>query len=157
AKAMLFWSKYENYQNDAAIRELKIAQQINPNTSHGEIVGILGHLGLDEQAAAELKRSLEVDPTSGSLKDLKVILPYLRGDADEWVSLRQKPQGRNVYFDPWYYLRKGQLDVAEKAFDERFPEGRNYPDFMMRQALYFALKGDFRKAESEVPGVLDKI
>jgi DNA-binding winged helix-turn-helix (wHTH) protein/TolB-like protein len=157
AKAMLFWSKYENFQNDAAIRELKIAQQLNPDTSHGELVGILGHLGLDEQAAAELNHALEIDPTSESLKDLKVILPYLRGDADAWLIERQKPRGKNAYFDPWYYLRKGQLDIAKKAFDERFPEGLNYPDFLVLQALYFALKGDFHNAESQVPGLIEKI
>lgn len=157
AKAMLFWGKYENFQNDAAIRELLIAQQLNPNTSHGELAGILGHLGLDEQASAELQRALEIDPTSQSLKDLKGILPFLRGDADAWLLERQKPRGGKIYFDPWYYLQKGQLDVAKKAFDERMPEGRNYPDFLVLQALYFALKGNFHDAESQLPQLIEKI
>jgi DNA-binding winged helix-turn-helix (wHTH) protein/TolB-like protein len=157
AKAMLFWSKYENFQNDAAIRELLVAQRLNPNTSHGELAGILGHLGLEEQATRELNRALEIDPTSQSLKDLLIILPYLRGDPDAWIVERQKAQSGRAHFDPWYYLRKSQLDDAKKAIDERLPEGSKYPDFMMIQALYNALKGDFHAAESKVPGIIEMV
>jgi DNA-binding winged helix-turn-helix (wHTH) protein/TolB-like protein/tetratricopeptide (TPR) repeat protein len=157
AKAMLFWSKYENFQNDAAIRELLIAQQLNPNTSHGELAGILGHLGLEERAVRELNRALEIDPTSRSLKDLKLILPFLRSDADAWLIERQKKPLEFTYYDPWYYLRKDDLDDAKKAIGERVPRGQKYPDFLMIQALYFALKGDFHESELRAPGIIAMI
>lgn len=157
AKAMLFWSKYENYQNDAALRELLIAKRLNPNTSHGELVGILGHLGLDEQAMAELQHALEVDPTSKSLKDLKVILPFLRGDTDAQLNELKTPPNGRAYFGPLLYMRKGQLDIAKKSIDERFPEGQKYPDFMVLVALYSALKGDLHQAESNLPELMAMI
>jgi DNA-binding winged helix-turn-helix (wHTH) protein/TolB-like protein len=156
ANAMLLWSAYEGFQNGAAVRELLLAKHLNPNSSHGELAGIFGHLGLDDLASRELQRSLDIDPTSQSLKDLTVILPYLRGGADEWFSAYQKlSPGGNV--GPWYLLRKGRLDDANKVIDERLSRTPENYETLMQQALLLALKGDFRGAEARVPGILAKI
>jgi len=156
ANGMLLWSAYEGFQNDAAIRELLLAKQLNPNSSHGELAAIYGHIGLEDLASRELQRALDVDPTSQSLKDLTLFLPYLRGEADEWFSAYQKLYpGGNV--GPWYLLRKGRLDDANKVIDERLSTNpENYETFM-QQALLLALKGDFRGAEARVPGIIAKI
>ncbi|HEY6119928.1 MAG TPA: hypothetical protein VIV66_08215, partial [Pyrinomonadaceae bacterium] len=147
---------YEGYQNDAAIRELLLARQLNPNSSHGELAPILEHIGLEDQATKELQRALDVDPTSQSLKDLTLILPYLRVRADEWFSVFQKvnPGGR---LPPWYLLRKGRLDDAQKAIDERLKRTPNSYDVLMQQALLLALRGDFRGAEARVPAIIARI
>lgn len=158
AKAMLFWSRYENYQYDAVIRELLIARQLNPSTTHGELAGIIGHLGLDDRASDELKLALEADPASQSLKDLTLILPFLRGDPDGWLQSRQNlPSDDFKYVDPWYYMRKGDLENAKKAIDEREPQGGKYPEFLMIQALYSAQMGNFSEAESKVPAIVDML
>jgi eukaryotic-like serine/threonine-protein kinase len=159
AHALLLWSAYEGYQNDASIRELLLAKQLNPNSGHGELAATYGHIGLDDLASSELQRALEIDPTSQSLKDLTIILPYLRGDADGWFTERQQQKIDNgfAYVAPWYYFRKGRLDDAQKSIDERLPKGHNYPDFLMQQALLLALKGNFREAEARVPGILARI
>src|SRR5439155_8421718 len=146
------------YQNDEAIRELLLAKQLNPNSGHGELAALYGHIGLEDQASRELQRALEVDPTSQSLKDLKIILPYLRGDADAWFAERRKSVSGFSYVEPWYYLRKGLLDEAQKAIDERLPKAPDDAyDFFMRQALLFALKGDFGEAEARIPAVIANI
>jgi hypothetical protein len=49
------------------------------------------------------------------------------------------------------------LDDAQKSIDERLPKGSAYPDFLIQQALFFALKGNFREAEARVPGILARI
>jgi DNA-binding winged helix-turn-helix (wHTH) protein/TolB-like protein len=157
ARAMLAWSKWGNFEYDVAIRELRIAQQLNPSTNHGEVVGIIGHLGLEEESARELSKALEIDPTSRSLKDLTTILPFLRGDADAWLASRQSKPRNYVLFEPWYYLRKGDLDTAKRAIDERMPKGQEYPDFLMIQALYLALKGEHQDAASRIPAILSKV
>jgi len=140
---LLLWSAYESYKNDAAVRELLLARQLNPNTSHGELAATYQHIGLEDQASRELQRALDVDPTSQSLKDLTLILPYLRGSADEWFSAYKKlSPGGNV--GPWYLLRKGRLDDANKMIDERLSRNPENYDNLMQQALLLALKGDFR-------------
>jgi len=157
AHALLLWSSYESYQNAEAIRELRIAKQLNPNSGRPELPALYGHVGLDDLAAQELKRAMEINPTSQSLKDLTMILPYLRVDADEWFAARQKlypTAGRAV---PWYFLRKGNLDEAQKAVDERLLRTPDSYDLLMQQALLLALKGDFRSAQERVPGILAKV
>jgi len=156
AHALLLWSAPEGYQNEAAIRELLLAKQLNPNLSGADLPALYGHIGLEDEAARELQRALDIDPTSQTLKDLTIHLPYLSGKADEWFSARQKlyPTAGPV---PWYFLRKGRLDEARKAIDERLPRTPDNPDLLMEQALLFALRGDFHQAETRVPGNIAKI
>jgi serine/threonine-protein kinase len=157
AHAFLLWTAYEGYQNEAAIRELLLAKQLDPNTSTGDLPAILGHVGLDDLASRELERAQQIDPTSPSLKELKMILPYLRGDAEAYLVERQKLAGAQARLAPWYYLRKGLLDQAQKSLDDAL---RNVPDdynLMMKQALLLALKGSFPEAESKVPEILARI
>jgi Tfp pilus assembly protein PilF len=76
AKGMLLWSAYEGYKNVEALREIFLAKQLNPNSTHGELVGVLAHVGLEDRASQELQRGLQIDPTSQSLADLTMILPF---------------------------------------------------------------------------------
>jgi tetratricopeptide (TPR) repeat protein len=157
AHALLLWSAYEGYQNAEAIRELRLAKELDPNNSSPDLAAIYGHVGLDDLAARELQRALVINPTGQSLKDLTMTLPYLRGDVDEWFSARQKlypTAGRPV---PWYFLRKGNLEEAQKAIEQRLSGAPDNYDLLMQQALLFALKGDFRSAQERVPGILAKI
>src|SRR6266481_1035947 len=157
ANALLLWSAYDGYQNNAAIRALLLAKQLNPNTGHGELPALYGHIGLEDQASQELQRALNIDPTSQSLKDLTVFLPFLRADADEFFSAGQKLYPTAGQPGLWYLLRKGRLDEAQKAIDERRPRAHDDYELSMQQALLFALKGDFHEAEARVPGIIARI
>src|SRR5438046_6951310 len=84
-------------------------------------------------------------------------LRYLIGKATECVSAREKLYPTAGRPGPWYFLRKGNLEAAQKAIDERLPRASDDPDLLMQQALLFALKGDFHEAETRVPGIIAKI
>ena len=155
--AYMLWTSYDGYQSAVAIRELLLAKQLDPNGSYPSLPALLGHIGLDDIASRELQRAQEIDPTSQSLKDLKMILLYLRADADAWFAERQKFPSGFAHTDPWYYLHKGQLDEAQKAIDERLPKSPENYNLLMQPALLMALRGDFTKAEERVPGILSKI
>ena len=156
AKAQLYWSRYENYQYDGVIKELKIAHRLNPNTTHGEAAGIYGHFGLDEQALNELKQGREVDPSSRALKELEWILPSLRRDPDAWLEGVHKlgTESAYIYLDTWYYLRKGDLETAKKSIDERLPREQGSINFEWKEAMYRAVKGDYVRAEAEIESVI---
>ena len=158
ARALLLWSAYEGFKNDAAMRELLLAKQLNPNSSHGELAALYGHVGLDDLATREVQRGLEIDPTSQSFKDLTSILIFLRSDADAWHARRQQRPPQVFSYDvPWYYLRKGQLDDAQKAIDERMPSSHDNPELIRQQALLLALKGDNVEAEKKIQEILARV
>src|SRR5262249_38599361 len=56
----------------------------------------------------------------------------------------------------WYYMGKGRLDEAQKALDEWTAKEPNDFQLPATKALLFAVKGDFRAAEAEIPGVLSR-
>ena len=64
ARFQLLYSQFEGYQGEAAAREALLANKLNPNVGHGELAYIYNHLGLEDLAARELARALEIDPTS---------------------------------------------------------------------------------------------
>ena len=156
AKALLLWSAYDGYQNEAAIRELLLAKLLNPNVANGQLAATYAHIGLEDIAARELQRDLAIDPTSQSLKDLTLILPYLKADPDEWLAARQKTYPPDT-LPPWYFLQKGDLSEAQKSIAARLPIEHSNHQLLIQQALLFALKGQHQLAQQQVSGILAKI
>jgi len=154
--AYLLWTAYDGYQNEAAIRELFLAKQLNPNSCSPDLPAILGHVGLEELATRELKRAREIDPTSFSLIDLEQLLPFFRADADAWFSQFKKTNDLPQQ-SLWYDLRKGRLDDAQKVINERLPKAPNNPGLLLSRALLLALKGDFQQAVAGVPDIVAKV
>ena len=56
----------------------------------------------------------------------------------------------------WYFLRKGNLEEAQKAIEELSAKEPDDLELPRQKALLFALKGDFRSAEAMVPTILSK-
>jgi tetratricopeptide (TPR) repeat protein len=152
ARFQLLYSEYEGYQGAAAVREVLMAKQLNPNVGHGELAYLYNHLGLDDLAARELERAAEIDPTSEFIKAITLLMYEVGCKYDEYAAYR------NVYHDDqsevWYLMGKGRLDEAQKAlvdWSAKKPDDIGLPP---AKALLFALKGDFRAAEAEIPVVL---
>jgi serine/threonine protein kinase len=163
ARGLLLWSPYEGYQNVEALREFRLAKQLNPKATIPDLPAIYAHVGLDELAQQELDRQLEGNPTSMMLHGLSFILLYLRADTDAWLALRQKlsdPQLSDTQLNDaplasWYYLRKGRLDDAQKVIDEQL--AKNGPDtqqLLLRQGQLLALRGNFRAAQARASEIL---
>ena len=154
ARQRLLFSRYEGFQAEAAVRELLLAQQLNPNVGHGELASVYIHLGLEDLAARTLERAFEIDPTSQVAKGQTVVMYELSGKYDEWLAAHQR-----VYpNDPvpvQYFLRKGRLAEAQKAIEEGSERSRfRVWELPLNRALPFALKGDFRSAEAAIPSIL---
>jgi len=153
AHALLLWSSYEGYQNAEAIRELRIAKQLNPNISSPDLAALYGHVGLDDLAARELRRALEINPTNKSLLELTVILAYLRADPDAYLATWQKLDS-NAAPDLYYLLRKGQLDEAQKLIDRRLAQPGYKYEILSDRPLLLALRGNFQEAESAIHEII---
>jgi serine/threonine protein kinase/tetratricopeptide (TPR) repeat protein len=159
ARSLMLWSAYEGFQTDAAIRELLSAQQLNPNVGHAELAALYGHVGLEDLAVRELARATEIDPTSEFVKTQTLIHYWLDAKYDEWFAAEQRLYGgtdNDVGSSAWYLLGKGQLDEAQKQIDKLSMRTPADPLLPSRKGVLYALKGDFRSAEAEIPAILDK-
>src|SRR5262249_8127048 len=87
ARFQLLYSEFEGYQVEAAVREVRLANQLNPNVGHQELTYLYTHLGLEDLAARELARWFEIDPTSDALKDSPLLLMYeVQSKYDEYAA-----------------------------------------------------------------------
>jgi len=152
ARHLLLFSAYEGWQNEAAVRELLLAQQLNPNIGHADLGSVYTHLGLEDLAARELQRAIEIDPTSTYVKNQILGNFFIVNKYDEWLAAAQK------FFDgkpdSWYFMGKGRLDEAQKIIEEALAKVPDNPLARRRKATFLALKGDYRAAEAEIPVML---
>ncbi len=156
ARHWLLVSAYEGWQSEAAVRELLLAQQLNPNVGHVELGGIYYHLGLEDLGDRAYQRALDIDPTSEFVKKMIYAHYSLLRKYDEAYAAYQKyqPSAPTPF---WYLMGKGRLDEAQKRLDDSSVKYPNNPGLEIQKALLFALKGNFRAAETEIPSILSKI
>ena len=157
ASGLLYWSANGGYKTEEAIKELRLAKQLNPGYNGADLVALYGHAGLDAQATKELNRGLTSDPTSQALNGLAGILTYLRGDADAWFELNPKRNLDEAFLSPWYLMRKGDLERAQKIIDDRMKQDPDDYHWAMHLALLLALKGDSKGADEQMSIAFPKV
>jgi TolB-like protein len=154
ARFQLLYSEFQGYQAEAAAREVLLANQLNPNVGHGDLAYIYNHIGLEDLAARELARALEIDPTSDIRRSTTILMYEVQSKYDEYAANQSVPhEGRS---EVWYLLGKGRLDEAQKAFDEWSLKQPKHAELTPTKALLLASKGDFRAAEALIPIILSK-
>lgn len=154
ARHWLLVSAYEGWQIEAAVRELLLAQQINPNVGFVELGGLYYHLGLEDLGDRAYQRALDIDPMSENVK-YQIYAHYtLVRKYDEWLDAYQKfnPNAPNML---WYFMGKNRLDEAQKELDELSAKNPK-ATLGFTKAFLAALNGDFRPAETEIPLILSK-
>jgi eukaryotic-like serine/threonine-protein kinase len=154
ARFQLLYSEFEGYQGEAAAREALEANRLNPNVGHWELAYMFNHLGLEELAARELARGLEIDPTSDALRQTKLLMYEVQLRFDDYAADRNA--GRDFRMQVLYSMAKGRFDEAQKAVDEWAATPAPGAALVSTQALLRAVRGDFRAAEADIPIVLAK-
>lgn len=159
ARFQLLFSEHAGYQGEAAVRELLLAVQLNPSVGHVELAFVYSHLGLEDLAAIELQRALDIDPTSRFVKTMVLVNDQLGGRYDDWLGAQQK-LFPNEPLSAWYLLGKGHLEEAQKEIEEGLVNGPNVTEgainLLPKKAILFALKGDFRSAKDLIPNILSQ-
>src|SRR5205823_2339190 len=106
-------SEFEGYQGDAAVRELKMANRLNPSVGHGQLAYMYNHLGLEDLAARESARSYEIDPTSDTNRQTTTLMYEVQSRYDDYAADRNVTrEGRN---EVWYLMGKGRLGDAQSV------------------------------------------
>ena len=68
-RSSLLYSWPGNWDAEGAIRELRLAQELEPSVGHLELAELFAHLGLEEPALRELTQALSFDPLSEWTRD----------------------------------------------------------------------------------------
>ena len=147
---LMLYSAYEGFQIEAAIRELLLAQQLNPNIGHEELGNLYQHIGLEELAERELQHALEIDPTSEYVKNTFLGSYRIVKKFDEWHAANQRFFEGKTKPNSWFYIVKGQLDEAEPLLKQELENNPGEPMLLSRKVLLSGLKGDFRAAEAGI-------
>jgi TolB-like protein len=154
ARFQLLYSEFEGYQAEAAVREALLVSQLNPNVGHYELAYMYTHLGLEDLAARELARALEIDPTSDALKESTLLMYEVQSRYDDYAADRRvRHDGRS---EVWYLIGKGRLDDAHKAIDAWSAQQPDSVNLRPMKAVLLASKGDFHAAEAEIPIILGR-
>ena len=154
ARHWLLCSAFGGFQSAAAVRELLLAQRLNPNVGHVELGSIYYHLGLEDLGDRAYERALEIDPTSEYVKYMVYSHYGLVRKYDEWLVTFQKFNPDKTTLPSWYLLGKGRLDEAQKRVDELAVKHPNSAGLAQPKAFLSALKGDIPTAEAQVPTIL---
>ena len=157
ASGLLYWSAYGGYKNEDAIKEFRLAKQLNPGYNGADLIALYGHVGLDAQATKELNRDLTSDPTSQALNSLTGVVTYLEGDADGWLALNPSRDLAERELAPWYLLRKGELESAQKVIEDRIRQDPDDYHILLLRALLMALKGNVNEADAQVKNAFPKV
>jgi eukaryotic-like serine/threonine-protein kinase len=152
ARFQLLYSQFEGYQGEAALREMLLANKLNPNVGHSELAYMYIHLGLEDLAARELQLASEVDPTSEYDKSTKLLVEEVTGNFDEYFA--QRNGNPNDRMDALYFMRKRRFDEAEQALNKMGSNTAGARSLPPTRAVFLALKGDLRAAEAEIPNIL---
>ncbi len=155
ARSFIAWSQYEDWQIEAAIREARLAKQLNPNLGHITLATLYYHAGLEEQSAKEFEWALEQDPTSDIVKRSYQSMYSILARPDEWLALNQRlfNRGPNIR----YYLEKRMLKEAAPLIEEEYVKNPEEPGPRRDKALLLALQGKHREAQTAVPRIMEKV
>jgi eukaryotic-like serine/threonine-protein kinase len=154
ARSQLLNSSHEGYQGEAAVHEVQLAQQLNPDTGHAELAFLYLHLGLVDLGSRELQRAAEIDPTSEFVKGLTILMYMVGSNYDEYAAHRERYHVDEA--EAWYLMGTGRLDEAQKSIEDWMAKKPDEIRLPNKKALLLALKGDFRAAEAAIPGILSR-
>ncbi|HTG91401.1 MAG TPA: protein kinase [Pyrinomonadaceae bacterium] len=152
---MILWSGYGGWKIEAAIRELRSAQVLNPNVGHMELGVLYQHSGLEDLASQEFERAMAIDPTDNNMKAGIVSMYWIVRDYDGELAASKRLFNDSTV-SIWSLMAKGRLEEAQKGIDRSEQAGgdRFLPN---KKALLYALKGDFHAAENQIPIILGAV
>ncbi|MGC2297764.1 MAG: tetratricopeptide repeat protein [Acidobacteriaceae bacterium] len=103
----------------AAASEFRRALQLNPNsaTDHEKYAFYLVRTGHPSEAIAEIERSVDLDPVSGSTFHAEGFIYYFARQYDRSLAVTRTAQGLNVSLADWNFLL-GDIDAEKRLYPE---------------------------------------
>ncbi len=165
AQARLLWGPAGHFFHERAAQEDRRALSLDPNMrrAHGSLGNIYLHIGLLDEAIAELQQTLAISPREdNALRRIAEARAY-QGRYDEALRIlsQVEPEANPPY---WYYemavvlLHLGRSDSAFAIMQNYLgahPEDRGGVVTSAR-AVWYAMAGDARRAGQDVQSAVEK-
>jgi TolB-like protein len=155
-RSELLFSKWESYNVDGALRELQIAQQLDPHSAHVALGHVLFHLGLKDLALRELDIALRNDPLSEAVK-LEITVTYFFGGDFAGAERASRRLLGKPYDDALLKLaflpqnnRQALLDEVSRDVQQKAQKANGE---LGDHALLLAATGHFEDAKREIEGL----
>ena len=154
ARYFIAFSQYEGWHIETAVRELRLAQEIDPTVGHSELGDLSFHIGLEQQGFDEYEIALKIDPNSDMIKSGFVSMLFQAARPDEALELNERLFDRGP--DIRYYLEKRMMKESEPLIEQEFQ--KDYSDLARSyQILLLALQDKHEEAQAAVPAFLEKL
>jgi DNA-binding winged helix-turn-helix (wHTH) protein/TolB-like protein/Tfp pilus assembly protein PilF len=154
ARYFIAFSQYEGWSVETAIRELRLAQQLDPSVGHPELVDLYAHIGLEKQSVREFNLALQMDPNSEELKNSYINSLFISGRPE--VGLEARKKFFNHGPDLRYFLEKRMVKEAELLAKQEYEKDPTAIWKFVYQAVLLALQGKHGEAQAAVPLILEK-
>lgn len=154
ARYFIAFSQYEQWSVDEAIKELRLAQQFEPNSGHTELVDLYSHIGLEENAAKEFELALQIDPNNEEVKESYINACLISARPDEALEANKKFFNREP--DVRYFVEKRMVKEAEQLARLEYEK---HPDAVWKfvyQVLLKALQNKHAEAQAAIAVILSK-
>jgi len=165
AQARLLWGSSGHFFHERAIQEDRRALSLNPNMdrAHGSLGNIYLHIGMLDEAIAELQKTLAISPREdNALRRIAEARAY-KGEYEQALRFLNQvdPEANPPY---WYYemaivlLHLGRSDSAFALIQNylrKHPEDRGGVVTSAR-AVWFALAGDAPRAVRDIQTAVQK-
>ena len=140
--SLAFIKRYYNFDWTAAEREYKLAIEFSPNyaTAHHWYALYLSVLERHDEALAEIKRAVELDPLSLIINTNVAWVHYFARDYDRAIEIFKK----TLEMDPNYalaHMRLGLAYLEKKSFGEVIAELEKAVDFSLGNTEILAALG----------------
>jgi tetratricopeptide (TPR) repeat protein len=151
-RATTLRSQYENFQVEDAIRELLLAQELDPNAGLHQLAYMYAHVGLEDKWPPLIDRALELDPGNQLYKDTYAAYYYIAEKPDEGLAIEKRLFHRGPGLN--YYRSKRMVKELRNLLEAAARKG-DQGDFGI-PALLLAFEGRHREAQAAIPVALKK-
>ena len=163
AQARLLWGPSNHFFHERAIQELRRALSLDPNIAHHNLGNIYLHIGMLDQAIADLQKTLAISPRAdNALRRIAEARAY-QGHYDDALRILSQvdPEANPPY---WYYqmalalLHLGRSDSAFaliQSYLQAHPEDRGGVVTSAR-AVWFALASNRPAAVRDIQAAVQR-
>ena len=155
ARFFIAFSQYEGWQIDTAFRELRLAQEIDPDVAHAELAGLYNHVGLEDKANEEYEAALRIDPNSDFTKEGYVSECYQQNRPDFALELSKRFYNRGP--NPHYYVEKMMAKEAAPLIEQELKKDSVSDTMRIQQIQLLSLQGKHDEAQAAGLEFLKKV